>query len=110
MEGIESKLDAYDKRLEGIESKMDVYDIRLSRIEANQADHGRRLLKIELDLEQKIIPGIQGVAEGHKLLVETFVTHEDMEEFRDAMTEWEVANKASFAEMWNRISKLEKVQ
>lgn len=77
---------------------------------AQLAAQGDRLSRVETLLENKVIPDIKALAEGQTLLQETLARKDSMEEIKDALTEWEIANKASYSEMWNRISRLEKAK
>ncbi|RKJ73035.1 hypothetical protein D7X33_20930, partial [Butyricicoccus sp. 1XD8-22] len=74
------------------------------------AELSDRQLKMEMNLEHTVIPRLDILREGQQLLQDTLARKNSVEDIRDALTEWETANKASFSEVWNRVAKLEKVK
>ena len=117
--------------LEQIQVKLEQHDTmfaeqgkQLTEIKTTQAEQGkqltaldtkvdkidRRLESVEYIIENRVVPDIKAVAEGHNGLLETLAHRDSVEELKDAMTEWEVATKAAYSEVWNRLAKLEKAK
>jgi len=87
---------------------------RLDSIEKTLTEHGKmlaehdaRLDSVQSLIEHTIIPRLNTLNDRQLLMQETLARKEDIEELRDAMAEWEVANKATYAEVWKRLNKLE---
>ena len=64
---------------------------RLDKIEARLDPIEAETLKTRLEIENRIIPNIQKVAEGHMLIIEKMATKEDIALIRE---DWEIERVA----------------
>jgi len=94
-------------RLDSIEKMLTVHGKMLSEHGKMLAEHDARLDSVQSLIEHTIIPRLNTLNDRQLLMQETLARKEDIEELRDAMAEWEVANKATYAEVWKRLNKLE---
>lgn len=72
---MEERMDAFDARLGHMEERMDAFDTRLGRMEDRMDAVDERLSRVEddvtgirLDMENRIVPFIKIIAEGHAFL------------------------------------------
>ena len=80
------RLDGMDKRLDQLEEGQKQTNERLDKIEARLDPIENETLKTRLEIENRIIPNIQKVAEGHMLIIEKMATKEDIALIRE---DWE---------------------
>ncbi len=107
LDSIEKTLTEHGTRLGSIEKMLTVHGRMLSEHGKMLAEHDARLDSVQSLIEHTIIPRLNTLNDRQLLIQETLARKEDLEELRDAMAEWEVANKATYAEVWKRLNKLE---
>ncbi len=97
-------------RLGSVETTLAEHSEQLAAHSEQLAELRDRQLRMEMNLEHTVIPRLDILREGQQLLQDTLARKDSVEDIRDALTEWETANKASFSEVWNQVAKLEKVK
>ena len=107
LDSIEKTLTEHGTRLGSIEKMLTVHGRMLSEHGKMLAEHDARLDSVQSLIEHTIIPRLNTLNDRQLLIQETLARKEDLGELRDAMAEWEVANKATYAEVWKRLNKLE---
>ena len=103
LDSIEKTLTEHGTRLGSIEKMLTVHGRMLSEHGKMLAEHDARLDSVQSLIEHTIIPRLNTLNDRQLLIQETLARKEDLEELRDAMAEWEVANKATYAEVWKRL-------
>ena len=103
LDSIEKTLTEHGTRLGSIEKMLTVHGRMLSEHGKMLAEHDARLDSVQSLIEHTIIPRLNTLNDRQLLIQETLARKEDLEELRDAMAEWEVANKSTYAEVWKRL-------
>jgi len=117
-EKVLTMLDEQGKQLEALAGKVDGIDSRLAKVEATQAEQGKqltaidtRLKKVEFTQENRVLPSLRAIAEGHGDLREELASKESVAEIRSNVNLALAGIKTHSSQitaLTERVAKLEK--